>query len=180
MVGMKQRSAMLKRKVRAEKAEQRRLAGLSEEQARAIRGRQLTDHDYLLTLRRLLERSEGRIGTGWMSAADVAKEHQVGRAVVAFALRRLCEGGQVEEMVVDVAGSTRNEHSRLYRARPKPGEHRRVSDLPAWLSPQAVVSMGESRMVKGSASMTRWVVEDDEKDKELAPPREKKPAAAAG
>lgn len=187
MVGMKQRSAQLKHKAK----EQRALAGIDEKQARSIRGRQLTDNDYLLTLRRLAERARtlGLATTGWMSATDLAREHQVSRSVVAFAMRRLVELCLVEEMVITIQNSARprsdpalrssqraSENSRIYRSRPREGEHRRVTDLPSWLAPQAVVQIGIARMVKGTASMTRWLVEDDEK--ELAPPREKKPAAA--
>lgn len=101
-----------------------------------------------------------RVG-GWLSAVQVAAAHRMSWYSVAFALRRLAEQHLVEEDVVAIEGKQRSkESSRVYRARPAPGEHRRVSDLPAWLAPQAVVSMGVPEMIDGSCSMRRWNDED--------------------
>lgn len=107
---------------------------------------------------------------GWMSAADVARQHGMSPSSISFALRRLVEAGKAEERVIAVRGAKSRslEHSREYRARPEAGERRRVGDvegLPDWLVPKVVVAVGTPRIVYGSASMLkRW--EQDEKDDE--------------
>jgi hypothetical protein len=116
---------------------------------RGLRGRQLVDKDYYDVLAQ---------NDSWMSAQDVSRQLGVSWYICSFGLRRMVEGGTVEEDVIDVAGAARSaEHSRVYRARPLPGESRRVeSDLPAWMAPQAVVNCGVARRINGTAGMLRW------------------------
>jgi DNA-binding transcriptional ArsR family regulator len=95
-----------------------------------------------------------RAPESWMSAAQVAKACGKTWYTVSFSLRRLTERGLVEEDVISRRGTARSvEHTRVYRVRPLAGESRRVSTLPAWLAPQAVVAIGFSTMVEGVAAI---------------------------
>lgn len=108
-----------------------------------------------------------RASGDWLSAVAVAAAHKMSWYGVAFALRRLAERGLVEEDVICVAGKQRSqEMTRVYRARPLPGQNRRVTDnLPAWLAPQAVVMIGDSTMIEGEAGMRRWEQQDADRRK---------------
>lgn len=126
--------------------------------AQVLRARVCPDPTYILTIRK---------HGGWMSAREVAEAHGHSWYIVAHALRRLTEGGLLEEDVIEIVGTQRiREHSRVYRARPLAGEKRTVEVvLPGWLCPQAVVSVGERRVIDGACGIRRWDDEDKEPGK---------------
>lgn len=122
-----------------------------------LRGRQKTDLSLLETLRR-------HSADGWMSAMAVSLEHGMSVYSVQFALRRMASKGLVEEDIVKVVGKARPiEHTRMYRARPQPGEARKIAGgLPSWMAPQAVVDLGERRVVLGRSGIRSWDPDEDD------------------
>lgn len=116
----------------------------------------------------VLRRARGR----WMTAGEIT--HQLGLSSwgpVAQALLAMAERGLVDREVVDVRkgkGSARaNEQSRVYRWRPQAqGQVLLIATaMPAWLAPQGIVQLGESRRVYGRAGIAFSRPDDgDEED----------------
>lgn len=99
-----------------------------------------------------LRRSKGKVSMG-----AIARALGTSQQALTLVLRRLVAAGQVREEVVTIVkkkvdGHGRSkEDSRVYAAAEAPLPSN--SGLPAWLSPQAVVDVGERRLVYGRVGL---------------------------